>query len=309
MDGYGQQNMQIYEQPPIAPEPVKKPGVGRRIGFFFLSLTPAVACLLLQVAAGVVVMLAGAIIRMAQYLAVHPMATEAQLLNAYIDAVYEFMGAGVLAYHVVALPVFGLWYYFGCKRPKLKQSFRNLSVQAIVIAIAGGVSMCLFSNAMVGVEQYLLPRAMENYMELMELADVGNDWLVTMAAIVLAPIGEEILCRGLTLYYAKKALPYFWMANILQALLFGVIHGNLIQGLYAFAIGLMLGWVTERYHSLLPAMLLHFTVNFSSTVWIEKAFFWIPDTLLSYLILLGITLFVTLLLVLWGTVSDKNTAK
>lgn len=309
MDGYGQQNMQIYEQPPIAPGPVKKPGVGRRIGYFFLSLTPAIACLLLQVAAGVVVMIAGAIIRMAQYLAANPMASQGELLNAYMDAVYDFMGAGVLAYHVVALPVFGLWYYFGCGRPKLKQSFRNVNLQAIVIAIAGGVSMCLFSNAMVGVEQYLLPRAMESYMELMEMADVGNDWLVTFAAVLLAPIGEEILCRGLTLHYAKKALPYFWMANILQALLFGVIHGNLIQGLYAFAIGLMLGWVTERYHSLLPAMLLHFTVNFSSTVWIEKAFFWIPDTLLSWLILLGITLFVTLLLVLWGTVCDKNAGK
>lgn len=309
MDEYGQQNMQMYGQMPVFPEPVKKPGVGKRIGYFFLSLTPAAACLLLQIAAGAAVMIVGALIRMVQYMAAHPMATESQLLDACIAAVYDFMGAGVLAYHVIALPVFGLWYYFGCKRPKLKQSFRNLSVQAIVIAIAGGVSMCLFSNAMVGVEQYLLPRAMEDYMELMELADVGNDWLVTLAAVVLAPIGEEILCRGLTLFYAKKALPYFWMANILQALLFGVIHGNLIQGLYAFAIGLMLGWVTERYHSLLPAMLLHFTVNFSSTVWIEKAFFWIPDTLLSYLILLGITLFVTLLLVLWGTVTDKSTAR
>lgn len=309
MDGYGQQNIQMYGQAPMPPQPVKKPGVGRRVGYFFLSLTPAIACLLLQVVAGAAVMIVGAIIRLVQYLAEHPMATQTQLLNAYIDAVYDFMGAGVLAYHVIALPVFGLWYYFGCHRPKLKQSFRNLNVQAIVIAVVGGVSMCLFSNAMVGIEQYLLPRAMESYMELMELADVGNDWLVTLAAVVLAPIGEEILCRGLTLYYAKKALPYFWMANILQALLFGAIHGNLIQGLYAFAIGLMLGWVTERYHSLLPAMLLHFTVNFSSTVWIEKAFFWVPDTLLSYLILLGITLFVTLSLVLWGTVCNKKTIK
>lgn len=309
MDGYGQQNVQMYGQEPIAPGPVKKPGAGRRVGCFFLSLTPAVTCLILQVAAGAAVMIAGSFIRMAQYLANHPTASQSEILNAYVDAAYEFMGAGVLAYHVIALPVFGLWYYFGCCRPKMKQSFRNLNVQAIVIAIAGGISMCLFSNAMVGVEQYLLPRAMESYMELMELADVGNDWLVTLAAVLLAPIGEEILCRGLTLYYAKKALPYFWMANILQALLFGVIHGNLIQGLYAFAIGLMLGWITEHYHSLLPAVLLHFTVNFSSTVWIEKAFFWIPDTLLSWLILLGITLFITLLLVLWGTVSDKNRAK
>lgn len=244
-------------------------GMGKRVGYFFLSLTPAVACIMLQVIVEI--------------------------------AVYEFMDFGLIAYHLAALPVFGLWYFFGCGRPKLKHSLSNVNLQAAAIAVIGGVSMCLFSNAMVGIEQYLLPKTVEAYVKMIEQAGFGSDWLSTLAAILLAPIGEEILCRGLILYYAKKALPYFWMANILQALLFGAIHGNLVQGLYAFAIGLMLGWLTERYHSLLPGMLLHFTVNFSSTFWIGRVFYWIPDTLISWLILFGTTLFVTLLLVVWGS--------
>lgn len=300
MEEYSQYN-QVYEQAPMMPKPEKKSGVGKRVGYFFLSLTPALACGFLQLVAEMAVMIVGAFIRLLQYMAENPTASKTQAMAVYTRAIYEFISLGLFAYHLVALPAFGLWYYFGCGRPKLKRSVRNVNVQAVVIAVIGGVSMCLFSNAMVGVEQYLLPKAMESYMELMELADIGNDLLTTLAAVLLAPIGEEILCRGLTLYYAKKALPYFWMANILQALLFGAIHGNLIQGLYAFAIGLVLGWLTERYHSLLPAMLLHFTVNFSSCFWIERAFYWIPDTLTSWLILLGSTLFVTLLLVAWGS--------
>ena len=255
-------------------EETKTMGAGKRTGYFFLALAPAAASLLLQLGVGMVVMIGGAVVRLVQYRMLNPGASQAAAMQVYMDAVYEFTGAGVFAYHVIAL--------------------------------LGGVCMCLFSNAVVGMEQYLLPRAMETYMEMMETADIGNGLLVTFAAVVLAPVGEEILCRGLALYYARKALPRFWMANILQALLFAAIHGNLIQGTYAFAIGLMLGWLAKRCGSLLPCMLLHFTVNFSSTVWVDKVFFWFPDTLPAWLLLGVVTLAAALGLVAWGRGADKK---
>lgn len=289
-------------------EEKQKISTGKRIGYFFLALTPAASSLLLQLLAGMVVMIGGAVVRMVQYTLLHPGVSQAEIMQIYMEAVYEFAGPGVFAYHVVALPVFGLWYYFGCGRPKLKNTVRGLNGKAFAIAILGGVSLCLLSNAVVGIEQYLLPKAMESYMELMETANMGEGFLVTFAAVVLAPIGEEILCRGLALYYAEKAFGRFWAANILQALLFAVIHGNLIQGTYAFAIGLMLGWLVQRYHSLLPGMLLHFTVNFSSLFWVDKVFSGFPDTLPAYLLLGAVTAGITILLVIWGKRPDKAAA-
>ena len=42
------------------------------------------------------------------------------------------------------------------------------------------------------------------------------------------------------------------------ALLFGLLHLDLAQGLTAFVCGLFLGWLAERTGSVLPGMLLHF---------------------------------------------------
>ncbi len=273
---------------------------GKRVGYFFLSLTPMAASLILQVVM-VIPFVIIALVKMSLFTQQNPLATQDEALAVYMEAYVNRAAAATLCYHIASLPVFGLWYYFGCKKPKLKQSLKNVSGKAVAIAALGGVVMCLLSEGMVGVEQFIVPNLVEKYMELMEAAGIGVDVLTIIAAVILAPIGEEIVCRGITLYYAKKAFPRFWMANILQAVMFGIMHANWIQGLYAFAIGLMLGYLTERYHSLIPAMILHFVVNFSSTVWVEKVFGgWFPDELYAYLILFFLMLAAAIGLVLWG---------
>lgn len=40
----------------------------------------------------------------------------------------------------------------------------------------------------------------------------------------------------------------------MQALYFAVIHGNLVQGLYAFGIGLVLGKIVEKHKNLKGAV-------------------------------------------------------
>lgn len=294
-----------YQQPPMYQSP-KKDSVGKKIGYFFLALSPAIASLILQLVLSLVYVLIVGVIEMVSYMGQHPGATQAELEMIYNSAIIRNLTGGVFAYHLLSLPIFGLWYYFGCKKPKLKQSFQNMTWKAAIIAVLGGVVMCLLSTGIVGIERYLLPEIVENYVDMMESVAIGNDVLSTIAAVCLAPIGEELVCRGLVLYYAKKSLPRFFMANILQAAMFGLMHMNWVQGVYAFAIGLMLGYLVERYHSLLPAMLLHFVVNFSTTFWIEKAFFWVPDELYAYVIMFVVTLALTLLLVLWGGKIPKK---
>ncbi len=74
---------------------------------------------------------------------------------------------------------------------------------------------------------------------------------------VAAPIFEEILFRGLVL---RSLRPYGKRFAILgSAFLFGIFHGNIIQTPFAFAVGLVLGYVTVEY-SMFWAILLH-TIN------------------------------------------------
>ena len=128
----------------------------------------------------------------------------------------------------------------------------------------------------------LFPEVMEFYLELMELAGIsGPTDLVTLLDIaVLAPIAEEAICRGVALEFCLRAtcpeprpaargeIPRarFWAANVAQALIFAVMHLNIVQGAYALVLGLLLGWIVRRTGRLRYAALLHMAVNASSVL-------------------------------------------
>ena len=145
-----------------------------------------------------------------------------------------------------------------------------------------GVSAQFFVGGLLGVVELLFPEAMAEYSELMEDTSVGVFAIVSALSIaVLAPINEEIVCRGVMLEYAMRAMSSgwnvadgaryravsaraFWIANTLQALAFGALHMNLIQGSYAFALGVLEGWVFWRTGKLRHPIILHFALNISS---------------------------------------------
>lgn len=245
---------------------------GRRVGYFFLSLVPPILCVILQVVALVIVLLP----KLFFAIATGELDTSSQqaYLDGYMDLVASCTSLGILLYHIIGLFVFGLWYYLSFRKPRptIGSTIRKTTLQAVGVAVISGIALCFFSNGTIVVENALFPQMVDSYMQLMEQAGFGVDVLSIIASVILAPIGEEFLCRGLSLKFAKKCFGKFWIANILQALLFGLIHANWVQGIYAFFIGLVLGYLAERYQSLIPCIILHFVVNFSSTTWLGALF-------------------------------------
>ena len=82
----------------------------------------------------------------------------------------------------------------------------------------------------------------------------GPELLVQFLALCVMPaIAEELLFRGA---FQGLMRPCGSAAAIFApALLFGVLHLDLAQGLTAFACGVFLGWLAERSGSILPGML------------------------------------------------------
>lgn len=110
----------------------------------------------------------------------------------------------------------------------------------------------------------LVPDLMKSYSTSVNAGDLSDVALIPiLTSVIGAPISEELFCRGLGLTFAEKATGRFWAANVLQALMFGVLHGNLVQGAYAFASGLVLGVVYRRYRRLGPCIGLHLALNLS----------------------------------------------
>lgn len=73
--------------------------------------------------------------------------------------------------------------------------------------------------------------------------------------VVLAPIAEEILFRGY-LFTAISLVAPMWLAQVVTATLFGLVHG-LGHALPIGLLSLLFGYLRQRHRSLLPSMLAH----------------------------------------------------
>jgi|GEM_PF-2805273 Predicted metal-dependent membrane protease len=94
--------------------------------------------------------------------------------------------------------------------------------------------------------------------KMMEEITLSNSIFLLLYAIILGPIGEEIIFRGFILRAFERFGKVF--AVLGSALLFGFFHGNVLQIPSAFAIGVVFGCATLRY-SLKFAIVLHILNN------------------------------------------------
>ena len=142
-----------------------------------------------------------------------------------------------------------------------------------LLAVAVGVGTYAAGMMLEVVNQYL-PDTEGSLMETMAKMMEGPLWvnLVTMA--IMAPLCEEWLCRGVILRgllnYEHKSpetdevrsrgmSPA--LAIVISAIFFAAIHGNIWQGVTAFAIGCLFGYVYYRTGSLKLTLLMHCVNN------------------------------------------------
>ena len=89
---------------------------------------------------------------------------------------------------------------------------------------------------------------------------IGGSWQGVVLAVVIAPLTEEFLFRGVIL----RGLLGRWkpgVAIMVSAVLFGLMHFNVAQQPIALMTGLVLGWLYVRTRSLGLCMLGHAIIN------------------------------------------------
>lgn len=77
---------------------------------------------------------------------------------------------------------------------------------------------------------------------------------------VISPFVEEVIFRGF-LYGRMRVYMKKTGAILLSALLFGVYHGNLVQGIYGFIMGIIFTLVYEKYKNFYLAVVMHSITN------------------------------------------------
>ena len=107
-----------------------------------------------------------------------------------------------------------------------------------------------------------------NFLLKTSLFDNNNNLIITLISTgLIGPIIEELMFRGII--YNELKNKYSNMKSILIAtIFFAVIHMNIIQILYAFALGFILIFVYEKYKNIKAPIILHMASNITTTLFL-----------------------------------------
>lgn len=93
--------------------------------------------------------------------------------------------------------------------------------------------------------------------------------ITVLSAVVLAPLVEELLFRGLVQPALTRKLGSEWKAIVLTGLFFGIIHVPLYQTMPALVFfGIVLGYAYAKTRSLTLVILIHAVFNAKTIVWL-----------------------------------------
>lgn len=199
-----------------------------------------------------------------EYISNHMSAKNAEFFNEVMNLVQSELALGILLANMSVLLIY--WLAFRSKRIKLStytgmRRFNLLSVVAALVAgfVAHGLVLVVLEN--------LKPVAevITEYEHKMEWMREGNVFLLLVVTLIVAPIVEEIVFRGVLITSLQKIITPIG-ALILTSVLFGVAHGNIVQGIYSFLLGLILGFIRIRSGSLLNCIFMHISFNASNII-------------------------------------------
>lgn len=129
--------------------------------------------------------------------------------------------------------------------------------------------------------------------------NVGSLFLFIFFAAVLPAFGEEILFRGsMAKAYREKG---YLFAILFSALMFSLMHGNPLQLVHQFFLGVVCAIVYFATKSLWASILLHFCNNLIALVGdyiMVKGNMSIPDSYVTYIVYAVMTIVGVLLLIL-----------
>ncbi len=144
-------------------------------------------------------------------------------------------------------------------RPKDAGRRPAMKISAVIWCAASGIFASLCFNNLLA----LLPLPAGQVKNVMALIYRPSFFMQMICTVLILPLTEELVFRGLGYWRLRKVLS-FWGAAVLSAVYFGLYHGNLYQGIYACFLGIFLALLFEWTDSLLAVWIFHAAANLIS---------------------------------------------
>lgn len=169
-----------------------------------------------------------------------------------------------------------------------RKSMAKRALNGILMFLAGAAAGVTLNNLLIlsGLEEIS-----QGYQQVNQKFFAGGILFELLGACLLTPFLEELLYRGVvygrlcdmmisdneekTEHGKKRERISRILAIMISALLFGVIHMNLVQFIYAGVLGILLAWFMEKAGHFYGAFLAHMGANLMAVLRVEMpAFSW-----------------------------------
>lgn len=209
---------------------------------------------------GIIFLLAGFVF-LSELLAAKLIQIYEQIKNETLDIKYQLLLGQVIS-GILIIPII---YKRSRKTPYIKLSVKKDFWKMIVIGFG-----CFFlGDIIISILLYLLKdlpfitRIFETFEEVSNLS--SGFTLAFIVIVILGPIIEELIFRGILFEEINKLFDYKF-AIFSTALLFGIYHFNILQGVNAFVMALILAIVYYYRKNILDSILIHMVNNFLALI-------------------------------------------
>ena len=166
------------------------------------------------------------------------------------------------------------------RRNSLGIRYTTPGIKRLGVVFVLGMSAAVSVNVIVSLSQ--IARFSPKYQQVSEVIYSGGLFMEIVSAVISAPILEELFFRGM-IYKRLRDMINVKAAVVISALFFGAFHGNLVQFVYAFIIGLMLAYVYEKFKAIWAPVIFHIGANLISVLITE----FMPQSMNNAAVILG----------------------
>ena len=171
---------------------------------------------------------------------------------------------GLLFQSVLSVPSTLLCLYLIRKdlpRRRFRFDHSSVSITKWIALIPFAILFSAAGNMLLNIGDYA--SSSESFSNASQILNAGSVLVQVIGIGFVCPICEELVMRGLV-YMRMRQFVHVNYAILFSALLFALIHGNMVQGVYAFILGVVFAWFYEKYGSILAPVLMHVTANLTA---------------------------------------------
>lgn len=157
---------------------------------------------------------------------------------------------------------------FTKREPEVRISKPTGVIYAIILGFGAGGISSLWLNGVYIIADYspFLAKQVKGFDSLYSDMEKGPYIWLFLAIVVVGPIIEEILFRGIIFSSFENATRSSWFPVIITGVMFGIWHGSFIQGVYTAIFGMILAYFMKKCRSLVFVAFAHGINNLSGTL-------------------------------------------